>query len=222
MSIKNSTRSGCKDVFHAFLVKNATYDSSLEIPCLKPELRKPKKLIAFSKAIRSTDYDAWVHFYEDDVAFERLWNRPKTYLPILKKFKGIISPDFSIYRDMPLVMQHWNIYRSRAIAHWLQENDIPVIPNIRFGDERTFELSCVGVEKHSVIAVGSHGCIKSLNERKYFNDGLNYVIDTLEPTTIVVYGTTPDCIFAKYKNMGIEILQFDSDYSVAHRKAVSA
>ena len=55
MSRKNSSRSGCKDVFHAFLVKNATYDNPLEIPCLKIELRKPQKLIAFSKAIHSSD-----------------------------------------------------------------------------------------------------------------------------------------------------------------------
>lgn len=221
MSRKNSSRSGCKDVFHAFLVKNATYDNPLEIPCLKIELRKPQKLIAFSKAIHSSDYDAWVHFYEDDTAFERLWNRPNTYLPIFKKFKGVISPDFSVYRDMPLVMQQWIIYRSRAIGHWLQENGIPVIPNIRFGDDRTFELSCAGINKHGVIAVGSHGCIKLLNERKYFINGLKYVIDKLKPQTIVVYGATPDEVFAQYKEAGIEILQFDSDF-MQSRKAVGA
>lgn len=162
-----------------------------------------------------------VHFYEDDTAFERLWNRPNTYLPILKKFKGVISPDFSVYRDMPLVMQQWNIYRSRAIGHWLQENGIPVIPNIRFGDERTFKLSCAGINKQEVIAVGSHGCIRLLSERKYFISGLKYVIDTLEPQTIVVYGATPDEVFAPYIQMGIEILQFDSDF-MQSRKAVSA
>ena len=70
MAVKNCTRNGCKDVFHAFLVKNATYDSLIEIPCLKKEISKPKKLIAFTKAIKSNDYDAWVHFFEDDVAFE--------------------------------------------------------------------------------------------------------------------------------------------------------
>lgn len=35
MSQINSTRSGCKDVFRAFLVKNATYSGEQEIPCLK-------------------------------------------------------------------------------------------------------------------------------------------------------------------------------------------
>ena len=135
--------------------------------------------------------------------------------------QGVISPDFSVYRDMPLVMQQWNIYRSRAIGHWLQENGIPVIPNIRFGDDRTFELSCAGINKHGVIAVGSHGCIKLLNERKYFINGLKYVIDKLKPQTIVVYGATPDEVFAQYKEAGIEILQFDSDF-MQSRKAVGA
>ena len=221
MSKVNSTRNGCKDVFHAFLVKNATYDNPLEIPCLKLEIQKPNKLISFTKALKSTDYDAWIHFYEDDTSFERLWNKPNTYLPILKKFKGVISPDFSIYRDIPLVMQHWNIYRSRAIGFWLQENGLTVIPNIRFSDERTYKLSCAGIQKNGVIAVGSHGCIKILTDRAYFQNGLNYVIDTLKPTTIVVYGTAPQNIFAPYKEIGIEILQFDSEF-MQSRKVVNA
>ena len=115
MSKENSTRTGCKDVFRAFLVKNARYAGDLEIPCIEAEDQLPTRLIPFSKAFGSKDYDAWVHFYEDDVGFERLWNQPNKYMPILKKYAGVISPDFSVYRDMPLVMQQWNIYRSRAM-----------------------------------------------------------------------------------------------------------
>lgn len=221
LSERNSTRSGCKDVFHAFLVKNATYDGDLEIPCLAREIQKPIKLVAFSKAIASKEVDSWIHFYEDDAAFERIWNTPNKYLPIIKRFKGVITPDFSVYRDMPLVMQHWNIYRSRAIGYWLQENGVPVIPNIRFGDERTYELSCAGIQKHGTIAVGSHGCIKLLSDRSYFVSRLKYVVDKLEPSTIVVYGAAPDKIFTPYKEKGIEVLQFDSDF-MRSRKAVSA
>ena len=66
MSIKNCTRSGCKDVFHAFLVKNARFDTELEIPCIKPENKIPLKLIPFSKSVGGTDHSCFVHFYEDD------------------------------------------------------------------------------------------------------------------------------------------------------------
>ena len=81
MSKENSTRTGCKDVFRAFLVKNARYAGDLEIPCIEAEDQLPTRLIPFSKAFGSKDYDAWVHFYEDDVSFERLWNQPNKYMP---------------------------------------------------------------------------------------------------------------------------------------------
>lgn len=151
MSKTNAARNGCKDVFRAFLVADATYDSELEIPCIQPVDRIPAKLVSFSKAVSGREYNAWVHFYQDDVEFERLWNNPQRYLPILKRFAGVITPDFSLYRDMPLVFQQWNVYRSRAIGHWLQTNGVPVIVNVRFADERTYRLSCEGVPYNSTI-----------------------------------------------------------------------
>lgn len=119
-------------------------------------------------------------------------------------------------------MQQWNVYRSRAIGHWLQTNGIAVIVNVRFADERTFDLSCTGVPRNNTIAVGSHGCIKIKEERDFFQQGLAYVVEELKPQTIVVYGTAPASIFDQYQQAGINIIQFDSDCALAHRRAVSA
>ena len=138
-------------------------------------------------------------------------------MPILRKYKGVITPDFSLYRDMPLVMQQWNTYRSRAIGHWLQDNGIPTIANVRWGDERTYDLCCAGVTENSTIAIGSHGCIKLLQERPYFINGLDNAVRKLRPKFIIVYGTAPDYIFDKYRKQGIEILQFDMCFSVCRR-----
>lgn len=218
----NNARSGCKDVFHAFMVESATYEGDLEIPCIAPEEQTPKKMVSFTKAIRGADPEAWIHFYEDDASFERLWNRPNKYLPLLQKHKGVISPDFSLYRDMPLVMQCWNVYRSHAVAVWLQRNGVPTIANVRWGDKRSFDICCTGVPHNAAIAVGSHGCIKLIRERQFFSDGLSHIVQTLNPRTIVVYGIAPDSIFGEYKASGIEVLQFDSDCMIAHRKAVNA
>lgn len=221
MADENNNRSGCKDVFHAFLVKDARYEGDLEMPCIESEDVVPKDVIKFSKAVRSKEYDNFVHFYEDDVNFERIWNNSNRYLPILRKFDGVITPDFSLYRDMPLVMQQWNTYRSRAIGHWLQTNGITVIPNVRFSDERSFAFCCDGISKGSTIAIGSHGCIKGRIDRMYFKQGLEYVIHKLEPQRIVVYGKAPDDIFGVYRESGIMICQYDSDYAIS-RKVVSA
>ena len=98
------------DVFNSFLVTNADYDGYIELPVVKTSDLLPDKVITFSKAMSRTweDFDCWVVFYEHDRKFERLWNNPRQYLNKLKKFKGVISPDFSLYRNMPLCMQMWN------------------------------------------------------------------------------------------------------------------
>ena len=159
------------------------------------------------------DFDCWVMFYEHDVNFERLWHNPKQYLAKLKKFKGIISPDFSLYRNMPLCMQMWNTYRGRAIAVWLQNNGVEIIPNVRFNDERTYEFCFDGIEKFKTVAVGTHGCIKNRIDKDYFKDGLAEMVRRLSPRTIIVYGAAPDDIFKKYRDASINIMPFESEFS---------
>lgn len=60
-----------------------------------------------------------------------MWNNPSRYLAILKNFKGVITTDFSIYRNMPIAMQIWNTYRNRALTYNLQSNGVDIIPNVR-------------------------------------------------------------------------------------------
>lgn len=217
MSISNGDRKGCKDVFHAYFVEDAEYDGEWEMPFIEAETATPRRIISFSKAMRTDDYDQWVHFYEDDVNFERLWNRPWVYLPKLKKFKGVISPDFSLYRDMPLIMQAWNTYRNRATGHWLQSNGIKVIPNVRWGDERTYEFCCLGIRNKSIIAIGTHGTLKRKLDRQYFEKGLEYVVSEVEPLIIIAYGAVPEDIFKKYRDAGIIIIPFESDFAKSHK-----
>ena len=116
-------------------------------------------------------------------------------------------------------MQLWNIYRSRAIGYWLQLNGITVIPNIRFGDHRTFRFCCDGIEERGVIAVGSYGVLRDKKDRAEFLDGLDYVVKRLKPTVIVVYGSAPEKCFKKYSDAGIRIVHFESDYAVSHKEA---
>lgn len=220
MSKLNYTRNGCKDVFNAFMVSDAEYAGKYELPVLLPTNKIPNKLIAFTEALKTKDYDQWVHFYIDDVAFERIWKQPRKYLPILKKFNGVILPDFSLYRDMPFVMQIWNIYRSRAIGHWFQREGIEIIINIRFGDDRTYRICCDGAPKNSIIAIGTHGTLKGKIDRHYLLEGLDKIIEILHPTAIVIYGAAPDKYFKKYKEMGIIIHQFDSDFAKSRKKEV--
>ncbi len=206
MSKENCKRGGCVDVFHASLLERARYAGEYDLPVLKEEREIPRKLITFSRALREKhDYHQWVCFYEDDFLFERIWNSPNKYLPILSRFDGIITPDFSVYYDMPFAMQVWNIFRARTIGSWLQQNGIKVIPNIRFGDDRSFDICCDGISRHSTIAIGSLGCIKDKEYRSVFNAGVRHVAEKLKPETIVFYGAAPECS-SELKRNGINIM----------------
>ena len=94
-------------------------------------------------------------------------------------------------------------------------NGVKVIPNVRYGDHRTYKCCCDGLPKNAVISVGSHGTLKHLADREIFAKGLGVVVKRLQPIAIIVYGTVPKSIFQKYRDMGIAIYHFSSDYGKA-------
>lgn len=148
------------DVFKSFLVENASYYGDLEIPILNGTSEIPDELVLFSKAKNFYINKKWICFYEDDSKIECIWNSPRKYLEIMKRARGVILPDFSVFRDMPLVQQNWNIYRSRAIGTWLESKGVEIIPNLRWADSRTYETCCLGIKENSTIAIGTHGIVK--------------------------------------------------------------
>ena len=56
----NSARTGCRDVFHAYLVSDADYDGEIEIPVIEPSDKIPNRLISFSKAMK--EYNSFEEF----------------------------------------------------------------------------------------------------------------------------------------------------------------
>ena len=206
MSKVNKERAGCVDVFHSKYFEGLHCKGEYGFPVIKGINEVPRRLIPFSKAMREKkDFHQWVCFYEDDHEFERIWNSPLKYLSQLSRFEGVISPDFSVYFDMPLAMQLWNILRSRVIGAWLQKQGVKVIPNIRFGDERTYRCVCDGISRHSTIAVGSLGCLRVKEYRTVFENGLLVIVDILKPETLIIYGSAPSNVDI-LKEKGINVV----------------
>ena len=205
------------DYFNGELAINAKFVGDYDIPYVESNNEIPEKVITFSKCIKSNDFDSWVVFYEDDNIFERLWKNPHKYLPILKKYKGIVGPDFSLYGDYPIAIQIFNVYRSRLITHWLKQNGLKVIPNVRWSTSYSYSFCFDGIKKNDIIFIGSHGCSKKNGDKKLFFDGLIKMVETIEPRTICVYGKANNEIFSNLKKQGIEIINFESEYSLTHK-----
>lgn len=92
-----------------------------QMPTIRNDNFIPSDLIGFNYAKTNKDKDCGIHFYVDDYQFERVWNYPEKYVEILSAYDCILSPDFSLYMDMPMPMKIWNIYRSRQIGAYYQQ-----------------------------------------------------------------------------------------------------
>jgi len=200
-----------KDYEKSWLVKTASYDKSTDIPFIVTADAIPSSIVSYTKSRRERDYSNWVHFYENDSSFSCIWNNPEEYVDYLKKFAGIISPDISICVDYPLPVQYYNKYRNHALSHWFYSLDIPVIPNVRWADERSYDFCFSGIEKNSTVAVGTHGQMKPNINKDLFLKGLPVMISRLSPSTIIVYGKAPDSIWGEYRDKGIDIKHFTSE-----------
>lgn len=91
-------------------------DGPFEMPVIKKTLHIPYELIGFNEATSSKHYQSGIHMFIDDYQFERIWNTPERYVNVLKQYDCVLTPDFSLYMDMPRAMKVWNIYRSRSIV----------------------------------------------------------------------------------------------------------
>lgn len=197
------------------LVFGADFDGYLGIPIIrKPaELIIPTDIVPFTKRDRINDGKVAVGFYEMDDEFSKILIKPSDYInefsqKILvtpESVKMFISPDCSLYRNAPLAVQISNVYRNRAIGCYFQNNNAYVIPQIRWGNELTYttkvipeKVAFLGVEKHSIVAIGTYGCFKTRDDKYHFEAGLASMLETLEPKIVLVYGSMNEKVFGPY------------------------
>lgn len=128
------------------------------------------------------------HFFIDDYQFERLWNSPIRYLPLLKRCEGVIGPDFSMYSNMSQAQIIWNCYRNRVLTFWIQKNGIPAIPVLEWSSVSDFDFCFEGIPRGSVVALGLYGCMENNMKRFSLLQGFYRACEIVEPKTVIVYG----------------------------------
>ncbi len=192
------------DGFNPEFVEAAFFDGVLEIPVItRPEkIVVPGHMVPFTARERSDAKSSFVAFYEFDNTFGGILKNPDQYITDLKRFLGIVTLDNSLYVDSPLTVQIANVYRSRAIGHYFQRNGLYTVPNVRWGDERSYttavlpeKFAFLGLPKHSIYSVGTYGCCKTAEERYHLRHGLISMIEELEPEIILIYGAMPESVF---------------------------
>jgi len=226
-------RTGCKDIWNAFMCEGAVFSTN-DIPfCPTTALEVPEAIITWDEAKRlyrnalarkddSFFCNAFVCWFIDDYKFDGprgIWHDCKFALKVLRRFAGIITPDFSTYQDFPEPIKVYNTYRMRVLGYWLGKNGIAVINNVRWGTPESWRYCFDGISDSSIVCIGTAGgSPKKLIDRKRFEEGLEELVRVRKPHTILVYGSASYPCFDKLIDQGVKVVSYPSHTASAFER----
>ena len=69
-------------------------------------INAPIDMIGFNFAAKYKHSErVGIHFFLKDYQFSRLWTSPDMYIDMLRRFRFVCTPDFSMYTDFPIALQ---------------------------------------------------------------------------------------------------------------------
>ncbi len=194
------------DVFNLRFINNVKFSGQYDLPVIyaNGNIQEIQNIVSFNyyNTIRNKA-NYYVHFYIDDYQFERIWKQPMRYIQILKQFKGVICPDFSVYKNMPKAQQIFQVYKQRLISALMQNAGINLIPNLTWSDVNSLDWILEDFPKHSVIALSTNGCLNK-EVKQEFIECYKKAISMIQPLQIIIIGTVPDEIKDDERIVGIK------------------
>lgn len=177
----------------------------------------PKKMISLNYAKTTKNIqDYYIHFFIDDYQFERVYKYVDKWFNILKNSNGIISPDFSLYANMPRAYQVFQVYKTRFIESYYSNKGVKVIPRITWSDKESLDYVLDGLDNIEVFAVTTNGLKYYKELQKEFIENLLYVIEKLNTKKVLIIGFEFEEL--KILKDKVEIIFFDNYKQQAYKK----
>ena len=203
-----------KDNFQAFLVEDAKFVSKEEYPLLEEWMiseEPPNKIIPFNKIKEVKNIEEYhICFYCRDEDFKRVKINPRQYVNMFRKSKGIIGLDFSVHTDMPLIKQKSQLNDNLSLTYFFGKSGVSIIPNIRYGSEKTKKDYLESVPKGSMIAFGTYGFIKTIKEQNVWLDVILDIIEIVQPKGVIIYGSLPSDLKNWFRLYNVELYIYPS------------
>ena len=146
------------------------------------------ELLAFTKTKHNDEenQNKTIHFFTYDWNFQSVYEKPEESLEKLDQYYALLTPEFSTYKDMPLARQIDSVFKNRWCGAFWQKQGMIVIPTISWGSIPCLEFCFDGIEKGSVVAVSTY---TREDNRDDFMLGYNKMLEIIEPSAIICYGT---------------------------------
>lgn len=145
-----------------------------------------------------------IHFFTYDWLFENVYSKPETAMEKLDQYYALLTPDFSLYLDMPIALQIYSTFKSRWCGAYWQSQGKTVIPSVCCAGESSYDFCFDGIEVGSVVAVSTY-CREDF-EKEFMLD-YNKMLEVLKPSAIICYGQP----FAEMKGNIKAISPFNHD-----------
>ena len=177
-----------------FLGKNQWQIPDIPKCTLTAEELDGLRLIGYDRAKNGNDehFQRMVHFFLYDYKFEDIWTTPEKRIEALKKYRAVLTPDFSMYIEMHPVVQLYNTFRNRWVGACLADYGIKIVPAVNWGDDSTFDFCFEGIAKGSAVAVSTYMASAHNNhkdQKEWFLKGYNEMLRRIEPSIIICYHT---------------------------------
>lgn len=177
-------------------------------PALRPRMAKPAGMMGFNYAKSTPDAvkrGQACHFFIDDYQFERVWTNPLKYVDALRGFGCVLTPDFSLYMDMPLPMMAWNRYRSQAVGAVWQREGLTVVPTLSWAGPDSFAFCFAGVPSRATVAVSTVGVKLDEDALAFWKAGMAEAMGRLRPKRVLLYGGDVGFDFG-----GCEVVEYEN------------
>lgn len=127
-----------------------------------------------------------IHFFTYDWLFENVYEKLELAMERLSQYYAILSPEFSLYWDMPKVLQIYSTFKNRWCGAFFQKHGMKVIPTVCSAGEDSYDFCFDGIEQGSVVAVSTY-CREEY--KREFMKSYNKMLEVIKPAGIICYGT---------------------------------
>lgn len=195
---------------HLLLTSGATFVGTINVPALKPvsEIPRIQHCLPINLIKQNEQGDLWGHCFVKDNIQNHYWNNPMQGLEKIQGLTGVISTDFSMYRDFTIEQQKWNCFKNRVIAYHWQQHCKNVIPTASWSTPQSFDWCWDGLPSKSVLAITTNGIVTDKEGYRLFIGGLDELIRQKDPIALVVCGHFFSWMERKYPN--IKMIQIKS------------
>lgn len=176
---------------------NAFFCGKYGIPQLKPYIGTiPEQYTTFSEITSTGNPDCCVTGFDYDYVIDRLWNHPEHYVKGLTRYKCIAEPDYSLKINHPLSVQIANTYRSHAIAYYMQEREIVILPSMSWSSTASYDFCFDGHSKGGAVLISTIGTLRDERSRMYFRLGFKEMLKRISPDAVILYGDINEAILS--------------------------